>query len=300
MKRILPVVLFICSLASCSRLDGGTNPHGEEDLNREVILQSVGSPSTSAISAESYSGSLYPMQVFDKSQISGNGSFDELQVKTAPYSLIFNFYPSPYVEEVSEPKGFLSFAKASAAAMASEEWAVFRDSDIASKSLLMACGIYSSKDKAKAFLGEPSLHRLVDECSGKYVFIAKLVISQFDILTDVDGKLTSEELDNLCYVGSVTIGRSAYLVLSANENPDNLTDIFCKGILKEDMAYLDDYLGLSSRSVITRGGGDSGGYWGEGGYKTLIDIFNPDAVYAGVPVSFELRDATTNEVIHRF
>lgn len=297
MKKILLVVSIICSLASCSKSGGGTKPPGEDDLNREVVLRSVGSFSKSAISAESYPGSLYPMQVFDKNQISENGSFNEFQVKTSPYSLIFNFYPSPYIEKVSDSEGFLSFTKVSANAMGSEEWEIFQDSDITGKSLLMACGTYSSTDKAKAFLGEPSLYRLVDECSGKYVFITKLITSKFDILTNFDGKLTSEELDNLCYVSSVTIGRSAYLVLSANENPDNLMDIFCKGILKGDMAYLDDYLRLSSISVITRGCGGSGGYWGESGYKTLIDTFDPNTVYAGVPVSFELQDAATNETV---
>jgi len=298
MKQTFIITSLICLLASCSEPDGGIEAPVGEDLNKEVVIQSVGSFSDSAISAESYPGSLYPMQVFDKSQIMDNGAFNELQVEISPYSLIFNFHPVPYIEEISEPKGYLSFSKAFASAMTSEEWSISQGSDIKSKSLLLAYGTYSSKEKARAFLGEPSLYRLVDECSGKYMLLAKLVIAKFDVLAYFEGKFTGGNVDNLCYVSSVTFGRSVYLALSSDESHDKLRDIFCEGILKGDMAHVDDYLGLSSRSVIANGcGGGGGGYWGESGYKTLINIFNPGAIYAGVPIAFELRDAATNEAI---
>lgn len=144
MKIIVLIVLLLSLLSSCSKSNDDSSIPGKEDeqnnIKKEVVIQSAGSISRSSILAEEHPNSLHPMQVFETKRIMEDGLFSEIKTKVSPYSLIFNFYPMPYIEEVSEPKGFLSFTKIFANAMKSEEWKVFNESDITSKSLTFRFG----------------------------------------------------------------------------------------------------------------------------------------------------------------
>lgn len=297
MKDIITYsILFLLLLSSCTKSDGGSDAINNKDINKEFIIRSDGVFSKSNILAEKYSN-FYPAQVLDKKLLVENGIFSEIQTEVSPHSLIFEFYPIPYIEEILVPKGVLSFTNVLANAMRSEEWKIYNESGV-NTSQLISCAIYSSKEEAKAFLGEPSLYKLIDESGGDYIFLAKIISSKFNLLTGIKDRLTDKNLDDACYVSSVTFGHYAYLSISTNKNPERIMDLFINGILKKDVTYVDQYLKISSSvNVVERGGSDHNGYWGEAGFYKLIEIFDLRSNYTGVPISFELRDATTREII---
>lgn len=153
------ISIFFSLLSSCSKQDDDSEVLKINDLNKEFIVKSEGDLSKSLILAEVYS-SFYPTQVFEKKCLVEDGFFSEIQTGIHPYSLIFDFYPIPYVEEVSEPKGVLSFTQVLANAMKSEEWGIYRESGV-TKSQLLAYVLCSSKDDAKGFLKYDSVPNFV-------------------------------------------------------------------------------------------------------------------------------------------
>lgn len=296
MKNVIYLFTLLLLSSSCSKLDDGSDTGKNNNLNKEFIIQSKGNFSKSNILAEKYSN-FYPTQTFEKKHLIEDGVFSEIKTEVYPYSLIFNFYPTPYVEEVLEPKGLLSFTKVMTNAMKSEGWKLYSESGI-TQSQLISYAIYSSKDDAKEFLGEPSLYKLLDENEGKYIFLAKIISSKFNILTSIDDKLIDNKFDDICYVSSVTIGRYAYLAISTNEDPIEIMDLFVNGIIKRNATYIGEYLKFSSSvNIIERGGSDNNGYWGEKGFHKLMEIFNTNSRYVGVPIYFELKDIVTKEVV---
>lgn len=299
MKRINIItytIIYFLLLSSCSKQDDSNNTVNKCNPNKEFIIQSEGDFSKFGILAERYSN-FYPTQLFDKHLIK-DGILSEIQTEMYSHSLIFDFYPRPYIEEVLEPKGFLSFTKVLTNAMKSEEWKIYFESGV-TKSQLVSCAIYSSKDDAKRFLGDPSLYTLLNENETEYIFLAKIISSKFNILTSIDNKIIDKKLDNACYVSSVTFGRYAYLSIPTNKNPEKIMDLFVNGILKGNTAYVDEYLKISSSiNLIEKGGSNNNGYWGESGFHKLIEIFDVNSRYSGVPIYFELKDAITNEFIN--
>lgn len=288
-------IIFLLLLSSCSKEDDSNNTVKKYNLNKEFIIQSEGDFLKFGIITENYS-SFYPTQLFNKHLIK-DGILSEIQTEMYSHSLIFDFYPRPYIEEVLEPKGFLSFTKVLINAMKSEEWKIYSESGI-TKSQLVSCAIYSSKDDAKRFLEDTSLYTLVNEYETEYFFLAKIISSKFNILTSIDNKFIDKKLDDACYVSSVSFGRYAYLAIPTNKNPEKIMDLFVNGILKGNMAYVDEYLKISSSiNLIEKGGSNNNGYWGESGFRKLIEIFNINSRYSGVPIYFELRDAITNEIV---
>ena len=289
-------ILLILLSSSCSKLDDDSSSTKKNNINKEFIIQAEGSFSDSYILAEKYSN-FYPSQMFLKKDLIEDGIFSETPAEVHPYSLIFDFYPIPYIEDILEPKGFLSFTKVLTNAMKSDEWKIYSESGI-TKSQLVSCAIYTSKDDAKAYLGEPSLYRLLSENESEYIFLAKIISSQFDILTNMNDNIVDKNNDDACYVSTVTIGRYAYLSISTNENPEKIMDLFMNGILKNDLTYTEEYLKIaSSVNIIERGGSNNNGYWGEEGFCKLVEIFDTNHRYFGVPILFNLKDAITQEVI---
>lgn len=286
--------LLLLLLMSCSKIDD--NNGGDGELNKEFVIH-PNEFAASGVLTENLS-TCYPIQLFRKSSLIDNGIFNEVNANMHPYSLIFNFLPRPYTAEITRPNGILSFIEARASAMNSDEWRVYNESGTTT-SLHLACAIYSSEDKAKKFLGDSSLYRLLGKNEYKYTFVAKIISSKFNVITHTEEVLTDDEIDDACYISSITYGRYAYLSIQVNENPEKILDIFKNGILGGDLSYVDKYVEIaSSVNVIEKGGNGNGGYWGKNGFYKLIEIFNPNRSYTGVPILFELKDIKTKEVVY--
>ncbi|CDN32726.1 hypothetical protein BN938_2656 [Mucinivorans hirudinis] len=282
-------------LFSCSENNRGTDIDVQKKFsdNEQIVIKLNGFPSVSTISANRFP-KFYPSQMFDKKSFKGESIFNEIKNDEIPYSLLFDFLPAPYVEEITAPKGYLSFTNALIKAMKSAEWDVFNNNKT-TKSEILSYGVYSSSDAAKLFLKDISLYELLDKGDKKYIFLAKIISTKFDILCDIDLK----ERDDILYVSSISFGRYAYIAIPT-DNPEDIIDLFKNGILKKDVNYIDKYIDISkSITILEKGGKDLGlGYWGENGFYNIVNVFDTYSDYLGVPICFEVKDPITNEVIH--
>ncbi|MFR9495635.1 MAG: hypothetical protein SNG69_04915 [Rikenellaceae bacterium] len=294
MKRYYLFILLLSLFLGCSD-DNIVNKDSIEDIVDKEVIVSPNKFSSSFIVIDDIP-QVYPMQVLKRSDIE-KGHFNDLGVEIYPYSLIFDFTPVPYIVNLNTTSNMLSFTKAISEAMSSNEWQTFNDSGTFRLQYL-AYAMFSSIDKAKDFLGDASLYRLLESEDYKYTFIAKILSSKFSVNTYFEDEDIGENVNDKCYVSSVVFGRYAYLSIQSNDNPKQIYDMFVNGILNNDTSYISDYIDISSSvNVIEKGSSVNNSYLGADGFHRLINTFSLNQNYTGVPIMFELKDLKTKEPI---
>lgn len=288
--KFIYTIFFFLFLFSCSD-SSDKDELNSFPVNEEKVVVLNGSASK-VIFDNRYSP-FYPTQMFDKEYLKKENTFKEVNNVGIPYHLIFHFTPAPYVEEILTPAGYLSFTKARGNAMNSEEWEMYNNRTTATQ--FLSYGSYSSIDEAKNFLKDASFYNLLDKGDKDYIFLAKIILAQFDVTADIDLK----DRNDILYVSSVSFGRYAYLAVPT-DNPAYIIDIFTNGILKKNPEYIDKYINISTSVTIIEKGGKSSShsYWGSDGFYNLVDVFDLNSEYMGVPIYFQVKDPITNELIN--
>lgn len=286
MKIYIFILTLLLLLLSCSsEQDNNNNNEPDFDLDQEVIVSVNGFHSDDIIFTRNHQNS-YPSQMFDKRIFVEEHTLKEINDISNPYSLIFDFLPIPYIEKIDNPQGFLSFNKAIANAMKTEANSLYINSNLR-KSDIVSYGIFSTTDKAKLFLKDRSLMELLEDNTKKYIFLARIISTKFDVLSDIN-----LENEDILYINSLSFGRYAYISISTDD-PEYVIDVFKNGILKKDNTYINKYVNISSYVNIIERGGPSlkSGYLGSDGFYTLMNIFDISSNYTGSPIYFTLRDS---------
>lgn len=288
-KFVYTIYIFLF-LFSC------TDKNDKDELNSFPVNEEkvvVLNGSASKVIYENRYSPFYPTQIFEKEYFEKENAFKEVKNAGIPYHLIFHFTPAPYVEEVTTPAGYLSFTKARSNAMNSEEWEMYNNRTTATQ--FLSYGSYSSIDEAKKFLKDASFYNLLDKGDKEYIFLAKIILAQFDVTADIDLK----DKANMLYVSSVSFGRYAYIAIPT-DNPANVIDLFTNGILKKNPEYIDEYIKIcTSVNIVEKGGKSSShGYLGKDGFNNLVDVFDINSEYMGIPIYFQVKDPVTNELIN--
>lgn len=215
-------LLILFGLFSCSDEHNEIKKTDDFDLDQEIIISVNGFHSDHIIFTRNYQDS-YPSQMFDKKIFEEEHILKETNDISKPYSLIFDFLPIPYIEKIDNPQGFLSFKRANANAMRTEANAIYVNSNLR-RSDIVSYGIYSTTDKAMLFLKDGSLKDILEESTKKYIFLARIISTKFDVLSDID-----LENRDILYINSLSFGRYAYISISTDD-PKYVIDVFKNGI----------------------------------------------------------------------
>lgn len=258
---------------------------------------------------------IYPSQNIVLSQFLQSGRWNEIFCKKNPHSLIFNFYPVPYVENITNPQDHLTYSLALGKAMTSKEW------DISSQSGTTGSAEASFKDVktynefnlsfgANLSVGKFfSTNMSYSENSKKYktVFIARFKATNFDIITHVDNKITNElpVYDSQSYVSSLSFGQVAYLVIYSNYTYDqvkkSIDAAFSYKLVDGGANYSKETLDILSSSesyAWVKGNNVTESFYGNSP-AFLEQLFKPifNKTTIGVPVFFQLRKKSNNVLV---
>ncbi len=288
-----------------------TNNDVPTDINE---FQAATRTSTIQIGEEA----IYPSQNIVLSQFLQTGRWNEVFCNKNPHSLIFNFYPVPYVETITNPQDHLTYSLALGRAMTSDAW------DISSQSGTTGSAEASFKDVKTysefnlAFGANLSVGKFFStnmsysENSKKYktVFIARFKASNFDIITHVNDKITNERLvyDSQSYVSSLTFGKVAYLVIYSNYSYDevkkSINAAFSYKLVEGGANYSKETLDILSSSesyAWVKGNNVTESFYGNTAAfleQLFTPVFNKTTI--GVPVFFQLRKAGNNELVDTY
>jgi hypothetical protein len=258
---------------------------------------------------------IYPSQNIVLTQFLQSGRWNEVACKKNPHALIFNFYPIPYIEEISNPRGMLSYTMALQRAMKSEEWATSSKSQTAGSAEASFVDVKSAYEFERSFGANLSVGKYFSanmsysKNSKKYktVFVARFKATNFDVLTYVDDKITNDQLvwSSQSYVSSLTFGKVAYLVVYSNYSYDevktSINAAFSAGIVSGGGRYSSRTLNILSQSesyAWVNGNNVTDSFYGNNAAfldKLFKPIYNKNTI--GVPVYFQLSKTDTNRLV---
>lgn len=258
---------------------------------------------------------IYPSQNIVLSQFLQTGRWNEIFCKKSPHSLIFNFYPVPYVETITKPQDHLTYSLALGKAMTSDAWAVSSQSATTGSAEASFVDVKTYNEFSLAFGANLSVGKYFSsnmsysENSKKYktVFIARFKATNFDILTHVDNKITNEDLvySSQSYVSSLTFGKIAYLVIYSNYTYEqikmSINATFSAFLVNGGANYSKETLDILSSSesyAWVKGNNVTESFYGNTAAfldQLFTPVFNKTTI--GVPIFFQLRKVSNNAVV---
>lgn len=288
------------------------NFKSEDDIPVDLPeFQSATRASTIQIGEEQ----IYPSQNIVLSQFLQSGRWNEVFCQKNPHHLIFNFYPIPYIEEIKNPRGHLTYSMALRNAMNSNDWKISSQSGTAGSAEASFVDVKTYEEFKRAFganlsVGEYfSANMSYSKNSKKYktVFIARFKATNFDVLTYVDNKITNESpvWSSQSYVSSLTFGKVAYLVIYSNYSFDevkmSINASFSAGLVSGGGNYSQQTLKIlqSSESYAWISGNNVTETFYGNNSKFLDQLFSPiyNKKTIGVPIFFQLRKTSNNQVV---
>lgn len=267
--------------------------------------------------AEFLTGSttVYPTQNILADKYILHGAWHEVYPKKNPHYLIFFFSPEPYIVEVKSPKGKVSYALAFREAMQSNEFTASSKRNTKSTAEASFKEVKTYSDISTAFGGNLSIatsfsgQASYSANSKKYksILLARLKVGNFKVETEVDGKITNDQVKDKsqAYVSSMTYGKVAYLIIYSNYNFDQVKSsiqlAISTKIVKGEANFSKELTKILSESesyVWIKGDNSDESFWGT--TPTFINkmftvIF--DRTNVGVPVFFELKYVNTNVLV---
>lgn len=160
---------------------------------------------------------IYPTQNIVASKLYQGGEWIEVKAKKNPHSLIFDFKPIPYIEEINTPKDNLSYSIAFRNAMRSDEWHESSSSGYRLSAEASFMNVKDFNDFKMSFGGSLNIagkfktEASYDEKRTKYktVLLARLKASNFKVDTYISDKVTNDKpvWESQSYVSSITYGK---------------------------------------------------------------------------------------------
>lgn len=258
---------------------------------------------------------IYPSQNIVLSQFLQTGRWNEIFCKKNAHSLIFNFYPVPYVETITNPQNHLTYSLALGNAMRSDAWYISSQSGTTGSAEASFKDVKTYQEFNLAFGANLSVGKFFSsnmsysENSKKYktVFIARFKATNFDVITHVDNKITNERpvYDSQSYVSSLTFGKVAYLVIYSNYSYDqvkkSINAAFSYKLVGGGANYSKETLDILSSSesyAWVKGNNVTESFYGNSPAfleQLFTPVFNKTTI--GVPVFFQLRKVSNNVLV---